>query len=45
MLVLMVMVISSDCRLPGHDLQLDQKLQSSSHQLAHAPYKQILNFS
>src|SRR3954454_22721493 len=35
-------VISSDCRRPEHHLQLGHKLQSASHQLAHAPYKQIL---
>src|SRR3954447_5680726 len=35
-------VISSDCRLPRHYRQLDQRLRSIRHQLAHAPYKQIL---
>jgi hypothetical protein len=35
--------ISSDCRRPGHHLQLDRELRSASHQLAHASYKQILS--
>src|SRR3954454_5099650 len=41
--MLVLMVISPDCRLSGHYLQFDRELRSSSHQLAHAPYKQILN--
>src|SRR4051812_44426777 len=35
-------VISSDCRFSRYSLQFCRKLQSTSHQLAHAPYKQIL---
>ena len=41
--MLVLTMISSDCRLPGHSLQLDRELQSTSDQLAHAIYKQILN--
>jgi hypothetical protein len=41
--MLVLMVISSDCGRSGYCLQLDQELQSSSHQLAHVPYKQILS--
>src|SRR3954464_2683713 len=40
--MLVLTMISSDCRLPGHHLQLHRELQSEPHQLAHAPYKQIL---
>ena len=43
--MLVLTMISSDCRLPGHSLQLDRELQSASHQLAHAPYKQILSLA
>src|SRR4051812_38071943 len=41
--MLVLTVISSDCHRLGHHLQLDHKLQSASHQLAHASYKQILS--
>src|SRR3954465_6846377 len=40
--MLVLTVISSDCRRPGHYRQLDQRLRSASPQLAPAPYKQIL---
>src|SRR4051794_9244105 len=40
--MLVLMVISSDCRRSGHYLQLDQELQSALHQLPYASYKQIL---
>ena len=36
-------VISFDCRLSGCCLQFDCRLQSTPHQLTHAPYKQILS--
>src|SRR4051812_35194719 len=41
--MLVLTTISSDRRLPGHHLQLHRELQSAPHQLAHAPYKQILS--
>ncbi|MFL5281478.1 MAG: hypothetical protein ACJ8AW_10905, partial [Rhodopila sp.] len=40
--MLVLMVISFDCRLSGCSLQFHRELQSAPHQLAHAPYKQIL---
>ncbi len=41
--MLVLMVISSDGRLPGHCMQYNRKLQSPSHRLARALYKQVLN--
>ena len=40
--MLVLTVISFDCRLLRSRLQLDHELQSTPHQLAQAPYKQIL---
>jgi hypothetical protein len=39
--MLVLTMISSDCRLPGHYRQLHRELRSASHQLAHAPYRQL----
>src|SRR5215213_8287774 len=41
--MLLLMLISSDCRLSRCRLQFDRKLQSTSHQLARARYKQLLS--
>jgi hypothetical protein len=41
--MLLLMLISSDCRFSRCRLQFDRKLQSTSHQLARARYKQILS--
>jgi putative transposase len=43
--MLVLMVISSDGRLPGHCMQYNRKLQSPSHRLARALYKQVLKSS
>jgi hypothetical protein len=40
--MLLLMLISSDCRFSRCRLQFDRKLQSTSHQLARARYKQLL---
>src|SRR4051794_11120091 len=43
--MLLLMLISSDCRFSRCRLQFDRKLQSTSHQLARARYKQLLTIS
>ena len=43
--MLVLMVISSDGRLPGHCMQYNRKLQSPSHRLARALYKQVLTLT